>query len=427
MATPAPPGDTAVAAALGAIMSRISAHQDRVVATVERRIVTEITQLRDDSGLGDLLGASVAGNVDTIFRALRHQIPIHRVEPPTAALEYARRVAQHGIPMNALIRAYRLGHALVLGAIAEELETTDLEPQLRLAVFEQITDISFRYVDWISQQVSVVYEHERDRWLENRNSAREIRVREVLISDDGDTDAVAAAIGYPMRRTNLALMLWRPEAGEVGDDLIGLERFLRALTEALSAQGDSLFVGADQSCGWGWIPLSTRDAPAVAARVRRFVGEHPEAPAVALGSALPGLDGFRRSHRQAHRARGMAIAMGLAAGGVISADDPGFATAAMLGEDLEQTRDWVAEVLGSLATDTANDARLRETLWVFLQHGSSYKAAAAELRLHFNSVKYRVVRAGQRRGRPIADERLDVELALLVCRWFGGAVLQPGG
>jgi len=39
-------------------------------------------------------------------------------------------------------------------------------------------------------------------------------------------------------------------------------------------------------------------------------------------------------------------------------------------------------------------------------------------------VKYRVQRAVERRGRPI-DDRLDVELALLVCRWFGAVVLRP--
>jgi DNA-binding PucR family transcriptional regulator len=46
------------------------------------------------------------------------------------------------------------------------------------------------------------------------------------------------------------------------------------------------------------------------------------------------------------------------------------------------------------------------------------------LHLHFNSVKYRIQRAIQRRGRPIGDDRLDVELALLVCQRFGAAVLR---
>jgi hypothetical protein len=30
-------------------------------------------------------------------------------------------------------------------------------------------------------------------------------------------------------------------------------------------------------------------------------------------------------------------------------------------------------------------------------------------------------------GRPIADDRLDVELALLVCEWYGNAVLSADG
>jgi DNA-binding PucR family transcriptional regulator len=60
---------------------------------------------------------------------------------------------------------------------------------------------------------------------------------------------------------------------------------------------------------------------------------------------------------------------------------------------------------------------------VFLRAGSSFKAAAGELHLHFNSVKYRVARAIERRGRPITDDRLDVEVALLLCHWYGTAVI----
>jgi DNA-binding PucR family transcriptional regulator len=60
-----------------------------------------------------------------------------------------------------------------------------------------------------------------------------------------------------------------------------------------------------------------------------------------------------------------------------------------------------------------------------LRERGSYKAAAEQLHLHVNSVKYRIQRAIQRRGRPIADDRLDVESALLVCQWFGAVVLSP--
>ncbi|WP_131816398.1 helix-turn-helix domain-containing protein, partial [Mycolicibacterium porcinum] len=83
---------------------------------------------------------------------------------------------------------------------------------------------------------------------------------------------------------------------------------------------------------------------------------------------------------------------------------------------------WVNEVLGPLAGETDSDERLRETLRAFLNAGSSYKAAAEELHLHTNSVKYRVAKAVERRGRPIAEDRLDVEVALLLCHYFGAAL-----
>ena len=79
--------------------------------------------------------------------------------------------------------------------------------------------------------------------------------------------------------------------------------------------------------------------------------------------------------------------------------------------------------MGDLAADTDSDARLRDTLRVFLRCGSSYKQAADELNLHFNTVKYRVGRAIARRGRGIGSDRIDVELALLTCHWYGAAVL----
>jgi DNA-binding PucR family transcriptional regulator len=67
---------------------------------------------------------------------------------------------------------------------------------------------------------------------------------------------------------------------------------------------------------------------------------------------------------------------------------------------------------------------MRETLREFLHTGSSFKATADELHLHVNSVKYRVQRALERRGKPITDDRLDVEVALLLCHWFDTAVLR---
>ena len=395
---------------------------------VRRSLEDQIPELRGDAALVELLGTSVEGNVDTILYSLRYDIAVERVEAPTAALEYARRLAQRGVPVNALVRAYRLGQRRVNELIFAELRAIDIPESMRVAVIEAITGTMFEYIDWMSQQVVAVYEDERERWLENQNSLRALRVREILAANKAiDVDGVTTAIRYPLRWHHLGLVAWYADPGTEGDELARLQRFVRDLGEAAGAAAAPLFVAADQSCGWGWLPYRTAGPDAVAdvvSKVRGFALSRPDPPSVAIGTMAGGVEGFRRSHREAEEARGVAIVSDRRGQTVIAATDPGLSVVARLGGDVVATRDWVATVLGDLASDDENDARLRETLRVFLGCGSSYKVAAEDLNLHFNSVKYRVARAVARRGREIGSDRLDVELALLACHWYGSAVLQ---
>jgi DNA-binding PucR family transcriptional regulator len=403
------------------IVSRLEDRLPQMTDSIHQSVVTRITELLADAQLRKLMTDAVEGNLDTFFSAVRHHIPIDRVEPPTAALEYARRLAQRGVSANALVRSYRLGHEALLNIVLDEIRAAKLEPQLSLDVFQQITTNSFRYIDWISHQVLLTYQAEYDRLLENRNSMRALRVREVLDRTDIDLDAMSSAIRYPLRRIHLALVVWCTGAG-TGDELTTMERFVAELAESLGATELPLFIGADPVTGWAWIPLPA--ASNVLARLRPFARARADAPWIAAGDALPGVEGFRRSHRQALQACAVATAAGSKAAGVIAAGDAGLSLAALLGDNLEAARGWVGEVLGPLASDTDNDERLRETLRAFLLTGSSFKAAADELHLHSNSVKYRVQRAVDRRGKPIADDRLDVEVALNLCHWFDAAMLS---
>ena len=417
--------EAAVAESVALIIDRIGERAPDVIGSIQRYLAAEVVELRGDPALLELLRASVAGNVETVFDALRYHISIERVEPPTAALEYARRVAQHGIPVNALVRAYRLGQQQVLAHVLEEIRRAGLEPEAGLNTYEAISSVAFRYIDWISQQVTDAYETERERWVENRNSVRALRVRELLDSAAGsvDIDAAIAAIRYPLRLTHLAMILWTSADDAPGRELLRLERFVRDLADSMTLRDGALFVAADQVSGWGWLPLGTAATADPVEHIRRFAADSVDAPHLAMGTAQSGLEGFRRSHRQAQKARRVAVA-GAQNRRVTAAGDPGVAAAALLTEDLAETREWVCETLGPLASDTDNDARLRETMRVFFGEGSSYKGAAERLNLHHNSVKYRVDRAVERRGRRIGDDRIDVEIALLVCHHLGSAVLM---
>ena len=417
--------DVGVNGYVAEVADRLHSRLVELSSALRTSLEDQIPDLRGDVRLGELLGASVEGNVDTVLHALRYDIAVERVEAPTAALEYARRLAQQGMPVNALVRAYRLGQRRVNELVFAELHAIEIPDSMRVPVIEAITGTLFEYIDWMSQQVVAVYEEERERWLENQNSLRALRVREILAANKSvDVDAASTTIRYPLRWHHLGLIMWYPDLGTEGDELAQLQRFLRELGEAAGADASPLFVAADQSCGWGWLAYRAAATDA-GEKVRRFALSRPDSPSVAIGMMAGGLEGFRRSHREAAEARAVAIISDRGGTTVITAADPGLSVVARLGGDVAATREWVATVLGDLATDNDNDARLRETLRVYLACGCSYKLAAEELNLHFNSVKYRVGRAVARRGREIGTDRLDVELALLACQWYGSAVLQP--
>jgi DNA-binding PucR family transcriptional regulator len=203
-----------------------------------------------------------------------------------------------------------------------------------------------------------------------------------------------------------------------------MERFTGELAKSLGARERPLFMAADRVTGWAWVPLPEDAAADAASRVSEFAKARADAPWIAAGAPLPGVDGFRRSHRQAIATRAVVLASGSHPPAVTAASDPGLVVAAQFCDDLEHARAWVGDVLGPLASATDSDERMRETLREFLLTGSSFKATADALHLHVNSVKYRVQRALERRGKPITDDRLDVEVALLLCHWFDTAVLN---
>jgi DNA-binding PucR family transcriptional regulator len=405
------------------LAARMSDRLPEIVSFISASLREDIPELRDESQIA-LFDASVEGNVVTALYALRHNIPVERVEAPTPALEHARRIAQQGVALNVLIRMYRQGQRRFTHLMHEALESVDIAPQARIAVLDRITETLFAYVEWMSQQIVEVYEDERERWLETRNSMRALQVREVLRGRKPvDVDSVITAIRYPLRWHHIALVLWYPAAAGEADELGRMQQFVRELGTAAQAGAAPLFVATDRASGWAWLPYQSAPAGAVEA-VRQFALQHRDSPSVTIGSPAAGLEGFRRSHDQADAVRTVALARGDEKSTVLADADPGLAAVAMVGGNLERARKWVAEVLGDLATNTDNDARLRETLRVFLGCDSRYNVAAEELVVHFNTVKYRVGRALARRGRPIAGDRLDVEMALLLCHWYGASVLK---
>jgi DNA-binding PucR family transcriptional regulator len=415
--------DDPVVNGVATLIGQLTERRSALAESVQRLLVGSIGELRDDTQLLQLLRDSLEANIETVFSAARHGIPIENLEAPTAALEHARRLAQRGVSMNVLVRAYRFGHKAVLEEARDELRRSGLESKLSLDILGQVAEVTFGYVDWITDQVVDTYQAEHDRWMENRNSLRTLRVREILDGGEIDVDAMSAEIRYPLNRTHVAAVVWCAGRG-AGNELSRMEKFVHQLGEAIGAETRPLFIPLDRTTGWVWIPLTAATAADSREGIFAFAEAQPDAPWIAIGDPVAHLEGFRHSHWQAQRVHAVAVTLGYDAPRMMAASDPGLLMAGLLGGNVASAASWVWQVLGPLASRTESDERLRETLRVFLGAGSSFKAAAHELHLHFNTVKYRVQRALERRGRPLTDDRLDVEVALALCHWYGPAVLS---
>lgn len=406
------------------VVSQMELKLADVISAVRTALAEEFAEIGGNGELLELLHDAVEGNLDAYIPAIRHSIPIEHIRPPTAALEHARRMAQRGVPANTLVRGYRLGHQALLDQLVDEIHQLDLDAQLGLDVFQHLSAVSFGYVDRIMEDVLASHQRERDRWLTNKNRLRELRVQEVLDDADADFDEMTRAVGYPFGLTHLALGVWRDRPA-TGDELPNLERFASRLGEVVDSRYRPLFIAADGLTAWVWLVIPESDVAETVTRAREFVHSLPDAPWVVCGVPASGPHGFRRSHRQALDVRTAVLASRAKPSRFTAASDPGVQVAVRFSGDLVETRRWVSAVLGDLASMTDSDERLRETLRVFLQLGSSFKATADGMHLHVNSVKYRVQRAVERRGRDVADDRLDVEVALMLVHWFGDAILVP--
>jgi PucR C-terminal helix-turn-helix domain/GGDEF-like domain len=410
----------AVAELVADVAAAVAGRAPAVRGDVYQVILREIPQLRDDTPVLALLASSVDSNVDTCLQVMQHQIDLAAVHAPAAAVEYARRLAQRGTPLTALLRAYRVGHACFSGWLLRQLaREADDAPMISAATLS-MSQIVAGYIDQTSEEMVAAYTREREDWLRNRSAARVARIRDLVSGERVDVGAAEATLGYRLRQYHVGVVCWAGDAACTGDEITRLERAIGHVAAQAACVGDPVFLPRDESSAWAWLPLGIRDTfmcSAVAA-----AGADGDIH-FAFGDAAKGPAGFRLTHEQAVAAQAVALAAGSASPCVVAFRE--VAPVAMMLGSGGLLRAWVLATLGGLAADDEHHARLRDTLLTFLHTGGSYKTTAERLVMHKNTVQYRIRKAEESLGRPVGENRHDVELALRASRWLGSSVLQP--
>ena len=358
--------------------------------------------------------------MDTCLQIMRHQIDLAAVQAPAAAVEYARRLAQRGTPLTALLRAYRLGHLCFSDWVLRELAQQAADAYLISAAALGMSRVVAGYIDQVSEEMVAAYTRETENWLRNRSAARAARIRDLLTGERVDMGDAEAILGYRLRQHHVGLVCWVGDPAGTACGITRLEHAIGPVAAQAGCRGDPVFLPRDESTAWAWLPLGIRDtfdsAAAGAAGVDAAIH-------FAFGDPAKGVTGFRLTHQQAIAAAAVALAARSPAPRVVAYRE--VAPVAMMLGSPGLLRAWVLGTLAGLATDDEHHARLRDTLLVFLQTGGSYKTTAERLMVHKNTVQYRVRKAEESLGRPVAENRYEVELALKASHWLGSSVLRP--
>jgi hypothetical protein len=191
---------------MASVAAAVSRRVTEVCENVYEVTLREIPELHDDQAVLALFASSIHSNVGTCLQIMQHQIDLAAVRAPAASLEYARRRAQRGTPLTALLRTYRLGHTVFSDWVFKELSGQTDDAQLLTAVTICMSKIVAGYVDQTSEEIVAAYTRERENWLRNRSAAQAARIRDLLSGQRINVSATEAILGYRLRQYHVGVV-----------------------------------------------------------------------------------------------------------------------------------------------------------------------------------------------------------------------------
>lgn len=393
------------------LVREILPHREALTNDVVNAILESIPEFANDARLRSLLAAAATENVSACMHAIALGSRLDTIDAPTAGIEHARILAQREVPITVLLRAYRLGQTRFVEGILEL--TRESKTDLGTSALDLVRAVAL-YIDRMSDQVANAYEVERELWVGSKAAQRQHWVGELLGGDNPDIARAEAALRYRLDAWHVAVEAWLPGdqdgAGMLGD----FDRAVAILRNATHLRGEYLSVPTDSTQVRIW--LSVPDSFSV--DPRRLEADLLEAGSpvrLAIGARRRGVAGFRSSADSARKIKSLAVGAGMKAPQVLTHAE--VAPMALLTENADEVRTFVAETLGDLASLDPRCRELRETLLVYLESNRSYHVAASRLHVHRNTVHYRVTQAMEQVGGDLGDDTLALQLALSICRW----------
>jgi hypothetical protein len=385
---------------VGVVVRRLRARQEEIVDAVFARVRDAVPDATDDPDSKYVRGLrmAVAAAVEFGLRGLERgeRAP---AEIPAEAVAQARLAARSGVSLEAVLRRYIAGHALLWEYVMGEADR--LERSGRASGLREMSRAQASLLDRLV--IGVTREHVAE--LQRAGGSREQRLLErVRLLLAGEERDVEVELGVLSRDFDYAL-----DGEHLGVLAVGAGG--AEAVQGLAARLDRrlMSVPYGEQGVWAWLGGRERLSSEALERVTA-VGALPAAGVVlALGEPGRGIEGWRLTHRQAHAALLVATRTP-APGGVTRYGDVALLSAALADEMLARS---LTEVyLAPLEDARGGGAALLQTLHAYLGAGRSASSAAAALGVVRNTVNSRLRTVEERLGRTLHPWPAELEIAL---------------
>ncbi|MBE0482046.1 MAG: helix-turn-helix domain-containing protein [Bacterioplanes sp.] len=229
-------------------------------------------------------------------------------------------------------------------------------------------------------------------------------ISQIIAGDAVNLTSAEAQLNYRFAQTHHSAIIW---SEDIDAGISDLESLAAAFQKACR-QSTSLKIIVSPSLIWVW---ASAEFP-VNEKVLEAVLKNKEHIRISYGEGGAGVDGFRRSHLDAQAAQRV---LGRLKSSVQSVSYDRVRLMAFLSKDAKSIQHYAEHVLGDLAQAPAT---IRQSLHAFLECGCNATEAAKRLHTHRNTLLRRLAKAEEMLPRPLADNRIQVAVALEALYWI---------
>jgi DNA-binding PucR family transcriptional regulator len=333
-----------------------------------------------------------------------------RLVRPGQGADLARSLARRGLDIGILLKVYRVAQTSVFRFLTEVIggASEDAPPRDEVLVF--IWDLAGQWMTDAQESLIETYYEERRR-LHDGAVVRRAQTIEALLGDTPPSaDDATRLLGHPLSHWQTAYVVWAAEAGSSTTG--AMLDVANAVARALGTSRPLTMVAGSRDL-WCWV--ATPREPDLAQLCELVSALQPTGMQAAIGRPGPGLQGFRTSHAEARAAESLAVKAAHDRS-LVRYDEEELLILVSAQEDL--MRRMVAREVSQLIGADKNLALVRETVLEYLTT-LSIEATAEHLRVHKNTVRYRIARAEELLGHPLSRRSTHVELALRWVSVFG--------